>query len=140
MITLDQRRNSHFFLRRSNYTFCATGALKRQNNELPERDKKTIVFAPERFLNDGLVDKSAVLSKFHRLSVSLFCRFIVSLSCDRDRKKTSKLQVFEFQTRQVTIATIAMATRPIHLSARSRFDTSDNIWMRGQGLTKRPFA
>ena len=63
-----------------------------------------------------------VILFFRRFVMSSFCHVVVSSFCDRDRR-TSKFQFFEFQTRPVTIAAIAMTTRPIRLSARSKPDT-----------------
>ena len=65
-------------LRKRMYVFGSTGVSKQRNNEnLGQNEKKTIVYEPKRFLNDGPVKKSAVWSKFRCLVVSSFCRFVV---------------------------------------------------------------
>ena len=100
-------------LRKRMYVFGSTGVSKQRNNEnLGQNEKKTIVYEPKRFLNDGPVKKSAVWSKFCRLIVSLFFRVAI------ETEEASRFQNSKFQTlpatmaTMATIATITMGTRP----------------------------
>ena len=64
-------------LRKRIYAYGVRGASKRRNDETPERDEKTIVYGPDRFLHDGSVDKSAVRGKCCHLVVSSFRCFAI---------------------------------------------------------------
>ena len=63
---------------------CDAAGSKRRKDETPVQNEKMIVYGPEPFLNDGLVDKLTVSSRFRR--------FVVFPFCDRDRR-TGKFQL-----------------------------------------------
>ena len=71
--------------------------------------QKMMVYGPEPFLNDGPVDKLAILSNFCPFVVFvvlLFRRFAI------ETEEPRKFQFFEFEMRSAMIAAIAMATHP----------------------------
>ena len=119
------------------YAFGATSAPKQRNNKTPEQNKKTIIYRPERFLNDDLVDKSAVWRKFRRLIVSLFYRFVVLQSGQKSHVHFIFLNFKRVRRR--SRRSPWRFGRP-NLSARSRRDTSVKYLNDGSRDTEKAFC
>ena len=77
------------------YALGARGTSRQLNDETPEQNEKMIVYGPERFLNDGPANKSAVWGKF--------CRF-VSTSVRHFGIETEEPSSFQFFDAFVSVA------------------------------------